>query len=62
MTLTWAQLRDNRHLILGWTWVVLAVPTVLFWKEAILWIAIMSLYANAEASFSAHQAAQSRAR
>jgi len=37
-------------------WVVLGIPTILWWKDSILWVAIMSIYANAEASFSAHEA------
>lgn len=50
----------RRHLILAVTWVLLAIPTVLWWKEAILWVALMSLYANAEASLAAHNAARSQ--
>ncbi|QEM41569.1 hypothetical protein SEA_FORZA_102 [Gordonia phage Forza] len=46
----------NNHLIQAWIWIALGVPSVLFWKESVLWVILMSLYANAEASFSAHQA------
>lgn len=37
-------------------WALLAVPTVLWWKESVLWVAIMSLYANVVGHWSAYQA------
>jgi hypothetical protein len=49
-------LRTNRHLLLAGMWVLLAVPTVLWWEHSILWVAFMSLYANFEASLAAHHA------
>lgn len=39
-------------------WILLIIPTVLFWKEAILWLAIMSVWANIAAHWSAWQAAR----
>ena len=39
-------------------WAALALPTVLFWKESILWVAFMSLYANFVGHASAWQAAR----
>lgn len=39
-----------------WFWISLIIPTLIWWKESILWVAIMSLYANIEASASAHEA------
>lgn len=27
-------------------WLLAIIPTILFWKDSVLWIAIMSLYAN----------------
>lgn len=41
-------------------WVLLAIPTLLWWKNAIVWVALMSIYANAEASFAAHAAQSSQ--
>ena len=38
-------------------WLLLAVPTMLFWSESILWVAWMSLYANIAAHWGAAQAA-----
>jgi hypothetical protein len=37
----------NLHLALAGIWVVLAVPTALWWKDSVLWVALCSLYANA---------------
>ncbi|MCF8784117.1 hypothetical protein [Rhodococcus ruber] len=53
-------IRRHRHRILGWMWVLLAIPTLLWWKDAIVWVALMSIYANAEASFAAHAAQSSQ--
>lgn len=39
-------------------WALLAVPTALWWKESILWVALMSLYANIGAHWSAYQGAR----
>lgn len=33
-------------------WALLIVPTVLWWKHSILWIALMSVYANFAAAFA----------
>jgi hypothetical protein len=51
---------DRRHLILGWLWIVLAVPSVLWWKDSIIWVILLSLYANAESSFAAYNASKNR--
>lgn len=34
------------------------VPTLLWWRESILWIAFMSLWANVVGHWSAYQAAR----
>jgi hypothetical protein len=34
-------------------WACLVVPTVVWWKDSILWVAFMSLYANFVGHFSA---------
>jgi hypothetical protein len=39
-------------------WGLLGIPTVLFWKQSILWVAFMSLYANVVGHWSAYQAAR----
>ena len=40
----------------------LAVPTVLWWKESILWVALMSVWANVAAHWSAYQGARAERR
>lgn len=46
------------HLILTWLWVLLIVPTILWWKESILFIGIVSVYANVVSHWTAYQAAR----
>lgn len=36
----------------------LLVPTLLFWRDSLLWVIAMSLYANFVGHFSAWQAAR----
>lgn len=50
----------NYYWLLGWLWILLAIPTMLIWKESILWVAIMSLYANSGTSFGAHEARKAK--
>lgn len=47
-----------RHVHLGLTvaWILLLIPTMLWWKDSILWVAAMSLYANVVGHWSAYQA------
>jgi hypothetical protein len=40
-------------------WILLIVPTLLWWKESILWVALMSIWANIVGHFSAWIAARS---
>lgn len=40
----------------GWAalaWLVLVVPTVLWWRESILWVALMSAWANVVTHYGA---------
>lgn len=39
-------LKKHYHQIALVFWLVAVIPTVIWWKDSILWIAIMSLYAN----------------
>jgi len=57
-------LKDNKaaarvHLSLAALWVVLMVPTVLFWANSVLWVGIMSCYALVGAHMASYQAAAS---
>lgn len=47
---------ERRHMILAVTWVVLAIPALLWWKDSVLFVIILSLYANMEASLAAYNA------
>lgn len=34
-------------------WLLLVIPTVLFWRESIFWLALMSIWANIASHFAA---------
>ena len=44
------------HLVMTVVWFSLVVPTVIFWADSVLWVALISCYANAVGHFSAWQA------
>lgn len=46
------------HLILTVFWMLMAIPTMIWWKESILWVAFMSLYANVASHWAAYQASR----
>lgn len=46
------------HFTLAVTWTLLMVPTLLWWKNSILWVALMSGYANIVGHWSAYQASR----
>lgn len=46
------------HLILTGLWALLVIPTILWWKDSILFIGIVSVYANAVSHWGAYQAAK----
>jgi hypothetical protein len=37
-------------------WILLVLPTILFWAESVLWVALMSIWANVAAHWGAYQA------
>jgi hypothetical protein len=39
-------------------WIVLLIPTVLWWRNSILWVLMMSIWANASTHWSAWQGAR----
>jgi hypothetical protein len=49
-------IHKHNHTILMWFWILMIPVTLLWLKDSVLWIAIMSLYANIEASASAREA------
>lgn len=46
------------HAVMTVLWLVLAVPSVLWWKDSILWVIILSVWANVASHFSAWQGAR----
>ncbi len=46
------------HLWLMSLWVVLIIPTMLWWSESVLWVLLISIYANIVGHLSAWQATQ----
>jgi hypothetical protein len=46
------------HLIASGVWAALAIPTVIWWSDSVLWVAFCSLYANAGFHIGAWQAAR----
>lgn len=46
------------HLVLAVIWALLLIPTLIWWKESILWVAGMSLYANVAGHWSGFNAAR----
>lgn len=45
------------HLFLALIWVVLTIPTLLWWKNSILWVSLMSIYAIVISHLAAYSAA-----
>lgn len=45
------------HLIAAAVWVCLSLPTLIWWKDSILWVSLMSIYAIVIAHLAAYQAA-----
>jgi hypothetical protein len=48
------------HLSLGIFWILMVIPTVLIWKDSILLVLLMSLYANIESSLAAFEASRKK--
>jgi hypothetical protein len=46
------------HLALTLGWVIAIIPTSLWWKTSILWVGLMSCYANVAGHWSAYQASR----
>lgn len=50
--------KSKIHWAMAGVWLLLAIPTMLIWKESVLWVAIMSLYANFIGHISSAQASR----
>lgn len=46
------------HKIATLVWIILAIPSLLWWKDALVWVIIMSLWANVVGHWSAFQASR----
>jgi hypothetical protein len=56
----WATLNTaaRKHAALAALWVLLVIPTILWWSESILWVLMISCYANIVGHWSAFEAAR----
>ncbi|MDV5140844.1 hypothetical protein [Chimaeribacter arupi] len=45
------------HIIAAIIWTALTLPTLVWWKESILWVSLMSIYAIVVAHLAAYSAA-----
>lgn len=55
MTIKWLR---RFHLAMMVVWALLAIPGLIWWRESILFVMILSLYANFASEFGAYQAAR----
>lgn len=53
-------LKENHDLVEAMIWCVLAIPTILIWRDAVVWVAVMSVYANAKTAHSAWKAERAK--
>lgn len=44
------------HAVVTLVWLTLVPPSIIWWKESITWVVMMSVWANVAAHFSAWQA------
>jgi hypothetical protein len=50
----------HQHTLLAILWVALVPPALLWWKESVLFVILLSLYANYESSMAAREAREER--
>lgn len=46
------------HLTLTILWTLAIVPTIVWWKDSVLWVALMSLWANIASHWAAYAASR----
>lgn len=46
------------HLVAAVIWLLLFIPTVIWWSQSILWVLFVSLYANVVSHIGAYQASR----
>lgn len=57
-TLSTARHWRHFHSALAGVWFLLIIPTILWWHDSVLWVGLISCYANAVGHFSAWQASR----
>ena len=48
------------HLVAAVMWVILAIPSLIWWKNSVLWVILISIYANIVGHLSGYSAARKR--
>ncbi|MGK1611005.1 hypothetical protein ACRE9X_05970 [Klebsiella pneumoniae] len=46
------------HLVAAVMWVGLAIPSLIWWKDSVLWVILISIYANIVGHISGYSAAR----
>jgi len=46
------------HLVMMCIWALLLIPSLLWWKSSVLWVILLSVYANFMGHFSSWQGAR----
>ncbi|HGK4747064.1 TPA: hypothetical protein ACJ2W8_004518 [Klebsiella quasipneumoniae subsp. similipneumoniae] len=46
------------HLVAAVMWVGLAIPSLIWWKDSVLWVILISFYANIVGHLSGYSAAR----
>ncbi|HHE0232727.1 TPA: hypothetical protein ACOZ2Y_000941 [Klebsiella pneumoniae] len=46
------------HLVAAVMWVGLAIPSLIWWKDSVLWVIFISIYANIVGHLSGYSAAR----
>ena len=46
------------HLVAAVMWVGLAIPSLIWWKDCVLWVILISIYANIVGHLSGYSAAR----
>jgi len=56
------KIQKHKHKYLKWFWVAMIPVTLIWLKDSVLWVALMSLYSNIEASAAAEEASKNEKR
>ncbi len=48
------------HIVMAVVWILTAIPSLLWWKESLLWIIFISLYANIATHLGGYEAAKAK--